>query len=193
MSSKQPVKKTNPAEALWVEFHSRLRGFLYKRVPANDVDDILQDVFLRIHRNLGASEMPQNPLAWIHQVARSAVIDHYRKRKSDRSISFSNPEDEMGLEDNPTTVASDERIELGRCVVPFIERLRPIYRDALMWTAVEGMSQVDAAQKANVSVSGMKSRVQRARKALSSNIHACCEIEFDVRGKALDIEGCNEC
>lgn len=50
------------------------------------------------------------------------------------------------------------------------------------------MSQKDAAQMIGISVSGMKSRVQRGREKLRALLEACCEIALDARGRVIGCE-----
>ena len=68
------------AEAIWEEFHRRLLGFIARRVSDRDsAEDILQEVMLRIHRHAGELEHSAAVGGWIHQIARNAIIDHYRR------------------------------------------------------------------------------------------------------------------
>jgi len=64
---------------LFQEHKIRLRNYIAKRVQgSNDVDDILQEVFLRAHRNLHTVKSPGNISAWLFRVAANAIADHYR-------------------------------------------------------------------------------------------------------------------
>ena len=64
-------------------------------------------------------------------------------------------------------------------------------------TDLEGLTQSEAARRLNLSVSGMKSRVQRARSHLRSALHDCCRIAVDRRGGVISYEGksgnCESC
>ena len=73
------------------------------------------------------------------------------------------------------------RGELSRCLAPLIERLPGSYRQALVLTEVEGLTQADAASRLGLSVSGMKTRVQRARGRLKDLLLDCCHVELDRR------------
>ena len=47
-------KKTRAVLPIWREMHDRLRAFIATRVSNEaEVDDIVQEVFLRVHRRLG--------------------------------------------------------------------------------------------------------------------------------------------
>lgn len=62
------------------------------------------------------------------------------------------------------------------------------YREALTLTALEGMTQKQAAEMLGVSLSGMKSRVQRGRVLLRRSLEDCCTIALDVRGRIVGCE-----
>src|SRR5688572_7173871 len=67
------------SEALWRSFYRKLRRFVARRVesPA-DVEDILQTVFLNLHRRLDAIEQEERIGAFLFRVTRNTVVDHYR-------------------------------------------------------------------------------------------------------------------
>jgi RNA polymerase sigma-70 factor (ECF subfamily) len=61
--------------------------------------------------------------------------------------------------------------------------------EALRLIEFEGLTQVEAARRSGLSLSGMKSRVQRARFRLRSALDDCCRIALDRRGGLLGYEG----
>jgi RNA polymerase sigma-70 factor (ECF subfamily) len=67
-----------------------------------------------------------------------------------------------------------------------IGRLPEPYRTAIELTSLRGLTQTDAAKHAGISISGMKSRVQRGREQLRQMLVRCCEIEVEVRGGVSD-------
>ena len=78
---------TKTTEELWRQVHDGLRAFIAKRVNDDGhVDDILQDVFVRVHRQMDTVNDPRRIVSWIYQVTRNAIIDHYRKPGRQREI-----------------------------------------------------------------------------------------------------------
>ena len=67
-------------------------------------------------------------------------------------------------------------------MAPMIGELPPAYREAVTLADLEGVDQADAAARAGVSISGMKSRIQRGRKQLKAVFEECCRVELDRRG-----------
>jgi RNA polymerase sigma-70 factor (ECF subfamily) len=70
----------------------------------------------------------------------------------------------------------------------FVAMLPSPYREALTLTELEGLTQKDAARMLGISVSGLKSRVQRGRRQLRSALEACCRIALDARGRVVGCE-----
>lgn len=190
-------------DQIWSEFGHRLRGFIARRVdnPA-DADDILQDVFVRIHRHAGSVERSERLVSWLFQITRNAVADYYRSPTRRRELPMGVDADlEHGphraeftlLEDTDATAAG---LELAACLRPMVARLPPHYRAALTLVDLDGLPQQEAAERCGLSLSGMKSRVQRGRLALRELLHDCCRIEFDARGRIADYQprgaGCDQ-
>jgi RNA polymerase sigma-70 factor (ECF subfamily) len=172
-----------PAEAVFSEFSGRLRAFIARRVRApEDVDDLLQDVFLRIHRASDTLETAERPQAWLFRVTRNALVDHYRAAAARRRHTDA-PLDEVPepAAPPPSDEPRDEE-ELAGCLAPMLQQLPEPYREALKLTGLAAVPQVVAAERLGLSPSGMKSRVQRGRKLLRDALLRCCHVEFDRRG-----------
>lgn len=97
----------------------------------------------------------------------------------------------------PESAPHELRSVLANCIPPLLPRLPPLYRQALELTELGGASQVDAAADLDISVSGMKARVQRARRQLGELIEACCEVTLDARRAVVDLDtrgaACSSC
>jgi RNA polymerase sigma-70 factor, ECF subfamily len=176
------------AEAIWRDFHERLLGFVARRVPDRDsAEDILQEVMLRIHCHAAELERSQAVGAWVHQIARNAIADHYRRaavrREKPTGVDFDRHEPPLS-----ESASAELRSELAACLGPLLERLDAPYREAITLTELEGLTQAGAAARLGLSASGMKSRVQRARSQLRDLLVGCCEIEVDRRGAITSYE-----
>lgn len=167
-------------DARWLAFVEPLRAFLRRRVPAGvDADDVAQEVFLRLARHRATLEDVDDLEAWIFRVARSALTDAWRaERRRSARASDVDPDETPVPEESP----ADARLEITACVLPFIEALDGPYRRALELTALRGLTQDEAARREGISLSGMKSRVQRARERVLRDVQHCCGLHRDARG-----------
>jgi len=162
---------------VWRDFGDRLRRFITKQVRQEpDADDVLQDVFTRIQSGLAGLKDDEKLEAWLFQVARRAIADHHRRR---RPVELSSEQAEPVPE-------SEIPRELASCLTPLMGQLDAADREALKLTDLDGLPQKDLAARLGLSITGAKSRVQRARSRLKEVLLACCEVETDRRGNALD-------
>ena len=178
-------------EQIWKEYHQRLHGFIQSRVDDKSAaDDILQEVFIRIHSRLSTLRDNNKIQSWTYQITRNAIIDHYRAQKRTvqlpKSLSMpeSNPDDEV-------------RGEIASWFLPMTNRLPDHYRQALILSEVDGLTQKEIALKQGLSLSGAKSRIQRGRAMLKKTLLDCCHFEFDAQGKVAEYQpkdkSCSEC
>ena len=189
-SSDPPVEyvevpeSTDPA-ALWEAFAPPLRGFLARRVPTGiEADDLLQDVFLRVVKHLDSLRSSERPEAWLFQIARNALRDSLRARQ--RKDGRTDPLEIDPPAEADTAAVPESEEELAPCLTPMIRQLPEPYRSAIELTSVQGLTQAEAARQVGISLSGMKSRVQRGREQLRQMLVRCCEIDVDVRGGISD-------
>lgn len=192
-------------EELWQLVHDGLRAFIAKRVNDHGhVDDILQDVFVRVHRQIDSVNDPRRLVSWIYQITRNAIIDHYRNPGRQREFP-GGLHHALEAFDEVLTIsdmtrdgdAAALRTELAGCLRPMIERLSQDYREAITLVEIEGLTQQAAAIQIGISLSGMKSRVQRGRRQLKQLLDDCCLIDLDRRGGVVDYHtrgsGCDSC
>jgi RNA polymerase sigma-70 factor, ECF subfamily len=73
------------------------------------------------------------------------------------------------------------------------DEIEELYRSALIKADFEKISQRKLAHELGISESGLKSRVQRARKRLAEILQRCCEVEFSSEGRAVAFRRLREC
>ena len=67
-------------EAIWTHLSSDLRRFIRRRVSDDHAaDDLLQETFVRVHRNIGTLQEADRLAAWVYRIARNVIHDHHRK------------------------------------------------------------------------------------------------------------------
>ena len=172
-------------ETVWKEFQARLLSFIRGRVERpQDAEDLLQEVFTRIHARADSLGELESVSGWVYRVTRNAIIDHHRRRAAAERLSSSlrDPSIESDAEDDAPTAAR----EVSACLAPLMQTLTPSDREALQLTELEGLSQKSAAERLGLSTSGMKSKVQRGRVKLKQALLDCCHIELDRRRGVVD-------
>jgi RNA polymerase sigma-70 factor, ECF subfamily len=177
--SRAPI--TCDFSSVYADFHEPLRRFVAARVAEPAVDDVLQEIYLRIHAHLrdvrDCSRLP----AWIYQIARRAVVDHYRSRRLVAELA-------EGLPAPEDPCADEVECEVVSWLNGMIGSLPPRYANALALAVGEGLSQQEIADRLGLSLSGAKSRVQRGRDKLKEMLLQCCHFEYDRYGGILDYQ-----
>lgn len=183
-------------EKLWKGLRSELLAFLKARgTPEPQAEDILQVAFLRTHMKMSEEGIPEQPRAWLYQVVRHLLIDESRRASSrSRLVESLTHEGDLIEEDKGTSAFDAVATLLPR----FIEKLEAPYAEAITLVELRGLSQAEAALRADVSLSCMKSRVQRARSQLLKALKLCCSFDVDARGKLTECrprsqDGCGGC
>jgi RNA polymerase sigma-70 factor (ECF subfamily) len=170
---------TATAESIWNEVASQLRSFIRSRVCDDaTAADILQDVLLKIHQKLPTVRASERLDAWVWRITRNAISDHYRKLRPSEPL----PENIASAHDE-TADAPD----LRPCVRRFVGELTRPYRDALLLTEWQGLTQKQLGTHLGLSSSAAKSRVQRARAQLKKLLLDCCRLELDRRGNIIEM------
>lgn len=173
-------------ELLLGELRADLRRFIARRIQNHaDADDVLQEVLIKIHRSAERLSDEKNLFAWVYAIARNAIIDHYRKQRP--TVSLDGDIKDPG-ELSKEAPEPDALGEIADCLRPFLGHLPEKYREAIVLTDLDGLTQVDLARKLGLSVSGAKSRVQRAREHLKRMLLECCHLEFNASGRVVGYE-----
>ncbi len=163
------MKRT--VEGIWNEFAAKLRQFIRGRVADEaTAEDLLQDIFLKFQGRLDELQDPAKVQGWLFLVARNAIIDYYRTRKPTSEVPESLP---AALPENVT-----EMEELRSVFRRLVDGLPEPYREALVLTEFEGLTQEALAKRLRISLSGAKSRVQRGRERLKDLLLDYCHREF---------------
>lgn len=158
---------------IWNNFDQQLKKMICTKMNNRDeCHDVLQDVYIKIINNVDRITSVENMPSYLNRLAANAVLDHFRKEAK-------TPVESLDADRKIVIVDEvDGNDEVGKgcyhCLQPGIDTLPDIYKEALLLSDIEGMPQKDIATKLGISVSGAKSRVQRAREKLKEEVLKCC-------------------
>jgi RNA polymerase sigma-70 factor (ECF subfamily) len=170
-------------DRIWTELSTDLRRFIRRRVSDDHVaDDLLQETFMRIHRNLGALAEADRLAAWVYQIARNVIHDHHRQSAKGTVALADDPLDGGDAGQNSLQSRAAEWLDDMICQLP-----EP-YQDAVRSSELDGLPQQEVANRTGLSLSGAKSRIQRGRAMLKEALDKCCRFEFDQRGNLMNCD-----
>ena len=173
--------------AAWMELVQRpqgpVHGLLVRHVRPQEREDLFQDIFLRIHRGLPRFQGSAALSTWIFQIAMNTVRSHWetRARLRHREVLATDyagvdDEGEVLAWDVPVQPDQDEVLEARQResrlqnVRAEIRAMRPLDRQILLLRDVEGCSYDEIAQRLDVALGTVKSRLARARAHLADRL-----------------------
>ncbi len=168
-------------EIIWTDLSGELLTYIKTKIKDEDLSkDILQDVFLKVYTKIDTLKEPSKLTSWVYQITRNTIADYFRKQKVSTAL------DALDL---PDTAAEDaDYSKLTSCINKKIEGLSGKYKEAIILTTFKNISQKDLAKYLNISYSGAKSQVQRARIKLKDDILNCPNVETDKEGNIIDFK-----
>ena len=168
----------------WNSIQGKLKAFIFKFTRDKEVSaDLAQDIFLKVHAKVDQLRDSDKLVGWIYQVARHTITDYYRSKSKKIDLQEIDWEsEEASLNDCASNCLSDMLITLP-----------PKYREALELTELKNLSQIELANALNISYSGAKSRVQRARQMLKEKMETSYNIQLDRYGNVLVCENRTLC
>lgn len=139
----------------------------------DDAEDLVQETFVRVYRNLDRFEGSSSFYTWTYRIARNVSIDHLRRQQRNRTVDYddtlANPEpaDDNGLLSRPLNInpaAVAGRRELLDKINEAARSLSDLHREVLTLREVEGLSYQEIADALEISIGTVMSRLHHARK-----------------------------
>lgn len=137
-----------------------ISGAIKRRVAPDLIDDLIQETLLRAWRNIGTYRPTGTDVrAWLAQIARHVVVDHYRMRQARiREILTDTPIDAPAPDPYP---AVDDHEQVGQVLAG----LADIHREVLALRYLGELSDVEISARTGLALGTVKSRIFHARRA----------------------------
>ena len=175
----------NDVDTTWQALSDRIIRFAGRRLTDRDAAaDIAQETITRALATFGPDADMATLARWSYRTARHLIIDRYRRRKSQSADLL----EDVAAPGAASGDSTDAARPLGSCATAMLDHLDPVYRQAVVLADAEGLGQQAIAERLGMSLSGVKSRVQRGRAKLRGMLLDCCRIETDRRGNVLTCE-----
>lgn len=165
----------------WEANEEELKGWLKQRASSPEqAEDWLQELFLKALQHKERFCTLDNARSWLFRLAHNLTTDTYRKHHP-TLLDDILPEHRQTLEaqliqDN--TPPAPPLLELQTCMLRVLSELPPEERDVLTCCDIERMKQQEYARRNHLSLPAVKSRIQRARRTLRSQMVDACQIQF---------------
>ncbi|MEM9730704.1 MAG: sigma-70 family RNA polymerase sigma factor [Myxococcota bacterium] len=168
MKTPQPETNATRVEDALRANRSRLAAFVRARVPASDVDDVLQIAAVRAIEGAASLNDTERVLPWLYRIHRNVAADETRRRaRHDRWVES---------DDAAPEVAAPVADSMCRCSVAQAKRMRPSYAAVINLVDIRGASLAEAARQLGISANNVAVRLHRARKALRQSMLEHCGV-----------------
>ncbi|SES30051.1 sigma-70 family RNA polymerase sigma factor [Salipaludibacillus aurantiacus] len=172
------------------QYHQELRQFVLKRVTNRfDAEDVLQNMWIKVVGNQNKLADVSHVRGWLFQIVRSTIIDFYRKRTVEIP--------DVNVPDTPINDMEHAETNFNEdCGSYLLRELRGLHEKYQLpfWLYVgEEWKHRQISSELNLTLSGSKTRVQRARRQLKEILLNCCDVQFDAYGNVVRYEKRNVC
>ena len=147
-------------------------GFVYStalRIMHNtaDAEEITQEVFLKIYKNLKKFQFQSSLRTWIYRITANTAINEYRRRKNRQQKSehytIECAPDQTEITKFDTTL---EQKEYRDALVSLLNILNPDQKICLLLREIEGLNYQEIAETLQININTVRSRLKRARETL---------------------------
>jgi RNA polymerase sigma-70 factor (ECF subfamily) len=143
-------------------------------------DDLTQETFLRVEKNMATLKNPKKLKPWIFRIAYNLCQDHFRNKIKFREKA-SLEETQEALVSIPKFEKILEQKQMGTCVQNQMDLLPESQRTVIELFDVEGFSQKEIAEILDITIENVKVRLHRARKNFKEILKDKCSFERDER------------
>lgn len=191
-STADPVPDVPTFTELHEAHRAELLGFLARRLGAAEAEDVLQEVFLKAARALPGFRGESSLRTWVFRLARNAAVDRIRQRRArmEPEEGGARPEppgsDEEAFAPPSGGEGHEEQLireEMRSCIRERIRTLPGPYREVLLLSEGQGLSDGEIASAVGASAGSVRVRLHRARARLKEDLSCHCTLYRDERNE----------
>jgi RNA polymerase sigma-70 factor (ECF subfamily) len=155
----EDVREGRPGafERLYARYARMVHGILLARVPRRDAEDLVQDVFLTVHRRLNTLREARAFGGWLAMIARNRAMDHLRRERGSIELS------------EDVAVAARRDAEAAEAL-DAIRALPEAYREPLILRLVEGMTGPEISERTGLTPGSVRVNLHRGMALLRQSL-----------------------
>ncbi|MEO8627628.1 MAG: sigma-70 family RNA polymerase sigma factor [Betaproteobacteria bacterium] len=163
-------------EALLVKYQRRIARHVARYIRrASDVEDVVQDTFIRAYRGLASFRGDSAFYSWLYRIATNVALTALKRDPNPVLLGEDAPEEradafEPGISDNEDPERKMIASQIADAVEKAISRLQPTLSEALMLFEVEGKTYPEIAQMLGIPVGTVRTRIFRAREFIAKRL-----------------------
>ena len=180
---------------IYEEFYPKILHYLKRMVGDNDADDVAQEIFDKISRNLDEFKGESKISTWIYRIATNTALDKLKSSPYKRSaagplaplpVEIIDMRKEATAANKNKPQSPDQQLirnEMSECIREFVDNLPADYRTIIILNELEGFTNKEIADILQTSVDTAKIRLHRARARLKKMLEEGCDFYHDDRSE----------
>lgn len=179
-------------EQLHTRYRPKIHRYLCRLAGENEAEDLCQEVFVKVERNLTSFRNEAQLSTWLYRIATNSFYDRLRSPSfKQKSKEYPIEIDDNTLEKRDFTAQQQKpgidqqviRDEMNACIRGYIDQLPENYRTVLLLSEEEGFKNREIAEILQVSLDNVKIRLHRAKAKLKVSLQGNCDFYLDERSE----------
>ena len=165
------MKAAHGDMAAFEEIYKATSGFVYNvalRITnnSNDADEVTQDVFVKVHKNLKSFAFRSAFKTWIYRIAANTALNHckWRGRREKGNVEYNPVVHDITAPEG--AIAEDDKEDAEKKIALLLEVLDPDQRACIVLREIEGLDYRAIADTLKININTVRSRLKRARQKL---------------------------
>lgn len=177
---------------LHTRYRPKIHRYLCRLAGENEAEDLCQEVFVKVERNLTSFRNEAQLSTWLYRIATNSFYDRLRSPSfKQKSKEYPIEIDDNTLEKRDFTTQQQKpgidqqviRDEMNACIRGYIDQLPENYRTVLLLSEEEGFKNREIAEILQVSLDNVKIRLHRAKAKLKVSLQGNCDFYLDERSE----------
>jgi len=158
-------------------YHASMYQVAYRMLgDTADAADVVQEIFLKVFRNIRGFRGDASLKTWIFRIALSEILNRlrwWRRRYRSATVSLDEPQNGNGIQVSDTKCSPHQALESKeeeQAIQRALARLSSDHRSILILRDIEGFSYTEIADITGISIGTVKSRLARARSEMKKSL-----------------------
>jgi RNA polymerase sigma-70 factor (ECF subfamily) len=149
-----------------------------------DADDLVQETFIRAHRQRDTLRDPAALESWLYQIATHVSIDRMRQRAKTAARHVDKQPEDLPIVDRmrPSPLTVIQQDQMSTCVQQYVAALSDEHKAVLLLHDADGLTAKEIAYLLQLPLTTVKMRLHRARRQLQTALNDACDFRHDERG-----------